>query len=244
MPIPQQTIGAGPDPFGDPFTAQNTLNLRPSAPFVYLASVESGSVRVEGLEEPTWLPELAMFRLNPGVQGVEVIRDGQPRQSAWAMALEARRREGWVVLDPGLSIPAEYLPEGEPAGPYWREEIVYHQRTGIGGKAYREVWSQRLPSRRPTAPPRYSFDKASYNRWLSWMVGQDLVPAPDAMARDEILAQIEAWASSQSRIPDSTLRAQRDTVVANRLELHRSARVIDPAALAAPSPAPVKRSRK
>lgn len=242
MPVPTQNIGAGPDPFGDPFSATNTLNLPPSAPFVYLASVESGSVRVEGLEEPTWLPELALFRLNPGVQGVEVIREGQPRSAAWAMALEQRRREGWVVLDPSLEVPAEFLPEGEAAGPYWREESVYHQRTGIGGSAYREVWSQRLPSRRSTAPPRYKFDKARFNRWLAWMVEQDLVPAPDAMARDEVLAQIEAWASSQTRIPDPTLRAQRDQVVNNRLELHRSARVIDPAALAAKAPA--KRSRK
>jgi hypothetical protein len=74
------------------------------------------------------------------------------------------------------------------------------------------------------------------------MVEQDLVPSPDAMARDEVLAQLEAWASSQTRIPDPTLRAQRDQVVNNRLELHRSARVIDPSALAAKAPA--KRSRK
>lgn len=242
MPVPTQAIGAGSDPFGDPFSSSNTLNLPPSAPFVYLASVESGSVRVEGLEEPTWLPELALFRLNPGVQGVEVIRDGQPRSAAWAMALEQRRREGWVVLDPSLEVPAEYLPEGEAVGPYWREEKVYHQRTGIGGVAFREVWSQRLPSRRSTAPPRWSFRKDLFNRWLAWMVGQDLVPSPDAMAREEVLAQLEAWSSSQSRIVDSTLRAQRDAVVSNRLELHRSARVIDPAALA--GKASSKRSRK
>lgn len=243
MPVPTQNNGAGADPFGDPFTGSNTLNLRPTAPFVYLASVESGSVRVDGLEEPTWLPELALFRLNPGVQGVEVIREGQPRQAAWALALEQRRREGWVVLDPSLEVPAEFLPDGEPAGPYWREETVYHQRTGVGGSAFREVWSQRLPSRRATAPPRYRFEKAGFNRWLAWMVEQDLVPSPDAMAREEVLAQLEAWASSQSRIPDAALRSQRDQVIGSRLELHRSARVIDPVALAASKPS-TKRARK
>jgi len=243
MPVPTQNTGAGADPFGDPFTGSNILNLRPTAPFVYLASVESGSVRVDGLEEPTWLPELALFRLNPGVQGVEVIREGQPRQAAWAMALEQRRREGWVVLDPSLEVPAEFLPPGESAGPYWREDSVYHQRTGVGGSAFREVWSQRLPSRRPTAPPRYQFFKSGFNRWLAWMVEQDLVPSPDAMAREEVLAQLEAWASSQSRIPDAALRSQRDKVIGDRLELHRSARVIDPAALAASKP-PTKRARK
>lgn len=243
MPIPTSSIGAGAGPFSDPFAGAATLNLPPSAPFVYLASVESGSVRTEGLEQPTWLPELAIFRLNPGVQGVEVIRDGQPRTAAWQMALEARRREGWVVIDPQLTVPAEYLPEGEPVGPYWREEAVYHQRSGIAGKRYREVWSQRLPSRRPTAPPRYGFDKAAFNRWLCHLVEEDLIPSPDAMARAEVLDQLEAWASSQSRIPDSSLRSQRDLVVADRLELHRTARVIDPAALAAAKP-PAKRSRK
>jgi len=243
MPIPQSIAGSAPaSPFSDPFGGAATLNARPSAPFVYLASAESGSVRTVGLDGPTWLPELAKFRLEPGVQGVEVIKEGQPRTAAWALALEQRRREGWVVLDPSMQVPAEFLPPGEAAGPYWRADTVYHLRSGIGGERYREVWSQRLPSRRESAAPRFGFDRERFNRWLAWMVEQDHIPSPDAMARDEVMAQLQTWVSSQSRIVDSALRERQSTVAESRLEMHRAARVIEPGA---ETPAePKKRARK
>lgn len=244
MPIPQSIAGSVPaSPFADPFGGAATLNARPSAPFVYLASAESGSVRSVGLEEPTWLPELAIFRLEPGVQGVEVIKEGQPRAAAWTLALEQRRREGWVVLDPSMPVPAEFLPPGEAAGPYWRADEVYHLRSGIGGQRYREVWSQRLPSRRESAAPRFGFDRQRFNGWLAWMVEQDHIPSPDAMARDEVIAQLEMWASSQSRIVDTALRDRQSTVAESRLEMHRTARVIEPGADEPPAE-PKKRGRK
>lgn len=238
MPVPQSTAGsaAPASPFADPFGGTATLNTAPNAPFVYLASAESGSVRVAGLDQPTWLPELALFRLEPGVQGVEVIKEGQPRATAWAMALDARRREGWVVLDPSAAIPAEYLPTGEPAGPYWRSDPCYHLRSGVGGEHYREAWSVRLPSRRDSSPPRWTFDRERFNRWLSWMVSEGSIPGPDEMTRDEVIHQLESWSASQSRIVDTALRTQQSTATESRLELHRSARVIDPEAIEEPSP--------
>lgn len=240
MPVPQSTANAATaSPFSDPFTGSATLNTTPNAPFVYLASSESGSVRLSGLDQPTWLPELAMFRLEPGVQGVEVIKEGQPRATAWAMALDARRREGWVVLDPSAVISAEHLPPGVDPGPYWRAESCYHLRSGVGGQFYREAWSVRLPSRRESSPPRWSFDKARFNRWLYWMVSEGNIPGPDDMTRDEVIHQLESWSASQSRIVDSALRSQQSTVTESRLELHRSALVIDPDA----EPAPTKRKR-
>lgn len=241
MPVPQTMQGAPAtaSPFADPFSGTATLNAAPTAPFVYLASAESGSVKSAGLKEPTWLPELAIFRLEPGVQGVEVIKEGAPRASAWALALEQRRREGWVVLDPSENIPAEFLPPGEPAGPYWRADDCYHLRSGVGGKRYREVFSTRLPSRRESAPPRWTFDRERFNRWLAWMVETGAVPSPDEMTRDEVVGQLEAWAGSQSRIADPSLRAQQTATLQERLEAHRLARVID-----ADAPAPTKRSRK
>jgi hypothetical protein len=242
MPVPQATAGAGapPSPFTDPFGGSATLNTAPNAPFVYLASAESGSVRSDGLDSPTWLPELAIFRLEPGVQGVEVIKDGQPRATAWAMALEARRREGWTVLDPSAAVPAEFLPPGEQTGPYWRSESCYHLRSGIGGEHFREAWSVRLPSRRESAPPRWSFDHARFNRWLAWMVAEGHVPGPDEMTREEVIHQLESWAGSQSRIADPALRGQQTTTLESRLELHRTATVIDPDAVEPPK----KRGRK
>jgi hypothetical protein len=241
MPVPQTIQGAAPapSPFADPFNGSATLNAVPNAPFVYLASAESGSVQTAGLEEPTWLPELAIFRLEPGVQGVEVIKEGAPRASAWALALEQRRREGWVVLDPSQNIPDEFLPPGEAAGPYWRADSVYHLRSGVSGQRYREVFAQRLPARRESAAPRWSFDKERYNRWLAWMVTEGNVPSPDEMTRDEVLAQLEAWSSSQSRIVDPALRSQQAKAIMARLDAHRVARVIDPDANE-----PKKRSRK
>lgn len=233
MPVPQSIAGTPPaSPFADPFGGSATLNVAPNAPFVYLASAESGSVRSAGLSEPTWLPELAIFRLEPGVQGVEVIKEGQPRATAWAMALEQRRREGWVVLDPSTAVPAEFLPPGEAPGPYWRQDTAYHLRSGVSGTHYREAWSQRLPARRESAPPRWTFDRHRFNAWLAWMVQEDHIPGPDAMTRDEVLAQLEAWAANQSRIVDPALRARQSSAIGDRLELHRSARVIDPAASA------------
>jgi len=243
MPIPQSIAGSAPaSPFSDPFGGAATLNARPSSPFVYLASAEAGSVRTAGLDEPTWLPELAIFRLSPGVQGVEVIKEGQPRTAAWTLALEQRRREGWVVLDPSMPVPDEFLPPGEVVGPYWRADAVYHLRSGIGGQRYREVWSQRLPSRRESAAPRFEFDRERCNRWLAWMVEQDLIPSPDAMARDEVIGQIEMWAASQARIVDQSLRDRQSGAVMSRLDMHRAARVIEPGA---ETPAePKKRARK
>ena len=240
MPVPQSIAGSAPaSPFADPFGGTATLNTAPNAPFVYMASAESGSVRVAGLDQPTWLPELAIFRLEPGVQGVEVIKEGQPRASAWAMALEARRREGWVVLDPSAVISAEHLPPGVEAGPYWRQECCYHLRSGLGGLFYREAWSVRLPSRRESAPPRWTFDRERFNRWLASMVAEGNIPGPDDMTRDEVIHQLESWVASQSRIVDSALRSQQSTVTESRLELHRSALVIDPDA----EPASSKRKR-
>ena len=247
MPIPQTIAGSvPPSPFGaDPFGGQSTLNTSPTAPFVYLASSESGSVRSAGLDQPTWLPELAIFRLEPGVQGVEVIKEGQPRSTAWAMALEARRREGWVVIDPSATVPAEYLPPGEAPGPYWRAESCYHMRSGVAGQHYREAWSLRLPSRRASSPPRWTFDRERYNAWLFWLVSEGQIPGPDEMTRDEVLSQLESWSGSQSRIVDAALRGQQSTAAESRLDLHRSARVIDPDATApAEEPAPSKRGRK
>jgi hypothetical protein len=58
------------------------------------------------------------------------------------------------------------------------------------------------------------------------------------MTRDEVLAQLEAWSSSQSRIVDPALRSQQAKAIMARLDAHRVARVIDPDA------EPKKRSRK
>ena len=170
---------------------------------------------------------LVKFELDAGVELVEVVRRGGTFDQAIAAAIEKKQREGMTLIPPDTIVGAEHLPEGVAPGHYYREHATHHIRSGVSGSLYREAWETLIPQRRASAPPKWHFHRAPYNRWLVHLMREGVIPAPDQWARDEVLKGAKAWADAQHNIKDATLRADRVKDVEASVKELEAAEVIE-----------------
>lgn len=230
---------------GGAFEDESLLPVSPNAPFYLRHHPDNWEVEEEGLDAPTWLPELHQHPLQPGVRGVRTISKGEPKTEAYRDSVsKAKTYGGFTYLDPQRAIPDEFIPSGVPTGRgYLRDAPCADLRSGQRGRFHTEPWN--VPIWTPKGrPQRFRFDRALYNRWRVWLVETGQVDPPHEWALDEargrIVTRIERKRGNvdiPSEVRDATVA--RDVA---RLEAMESAAVAGAEPAAEPD-APAKKSR-
>ena len=232
-----------PDMFaGTPLEDTTELNEHPDNIFVLFVSPDSASVQTEGLESPTWLPELRTQRLAPGVLGAETADKGASPYSAIEPALVQMEARGLRVIEPGLEIPAEVTGTSAIKG-YIVPHDCYHRLSGARGKCYRAFYERPVTRRRSNEPPRWVTDHAAKNRFALWLIEQGHVDAPDETIRLDVTREAEAWAEQQGVIEDPSKRADQVTKKAAHLKSIQEAVIPTVAAAATETAKRPRRSR-
>lgn len=220
------------------------LNCPPDAKFVLMAHPASGAVQTEGLDKPTWLPELTAFRLIPGVQGVKTLERGEQEIDAYKEAVRELESSdvGWVVIPTNLPIPAEMSPTGHQLPSYMVEHDCFHRASGVEGKCYTEFYARRVPTRstRDAVKWEYRTHHALRNRWILHLVETGVIPAPDEWCRNDRTADARKWRDQQATIDDPEKRKDFMSRADKALEQIETA-VIPAEVIAASEPKPSRR---
>ena len=221
MPITDSHFdAAGPIAGGD------RLNCPPDKPFVLMAHPASGSVQTEGLDKPTWLPELAMFRLEPGVQGVRTLRKGESAIDAFKGAADALERdEGWVIIPSNRPIPGDFTSDGVPLKTYVVDRPCYHRASGLEGTTHVEFYARRVPTRRTSDPVKWEHEsmRAKKNRWILSLIQQGVIPVPDEWCIRDRTKDAQKWADQQASIEDPQKRKDYTSRASELVKMYRDA---------------------
>ena len=169
------------------------LRAKPNAPFFlihYPYEAGSWSVATEGLDGPTWVPDLRPFGLVPGCGGVRTIERGEHAAASYEQAILNLQRRGAVVYLPEFEAmqitSAEHLPPGVAAGPYIRqvETDTIPDGHAAGVPYYHLAHEQMSNGRTPTAPHKRVLDGGAWNRWRVALVDAGVIATPD----DDVIA--------------------------------------------------------
>lgn len=246
MPLPSSSGLGG-------VTGIERLRAKPNAPFFlihYPHEAGGWSVVSEGLDGPTWVPDLRPFALVPGCGGVRTLERGEHAAAAYEQAILNLQRRGAVVYlpeSPAMQITdAEHLPAGVAAGPYIRqvETDTIPDGHAAGVPYYHLAQEQMSNGRTPTAPHKRVLDDAAWNRWRVALgdLGHIAPIADDVRAeRIDMQRRKVASASRDTRANTDVRLAAVDTQAA-RLAAMESARV--PGVTPPPAAAPKKTTRK
>jgi len=166
---------------------QHLLSATPNAPFFFVYDPETWCVAEEGLESPTWLPDLAVSRVIPGVNNYRTRPKNAPDSHAYEEAHRTMQRRGqqvilwdaaYVRLDDG-SISC-YLVQVDAKDP----------RTKVEGPFYMDAWDIPRSGRRGKRI-KFNRDRAGYNRWLLFLVESGVIgePNPDIVGLNSDLVK-------------------------------------------------------
>jgi len=202
------------------------LNCEPNEPFVLMASPASGSVQTEGLDKPTWLPELGLFRLRPGIRFMRVASRNESLMDVYREAVKELEKDGeWTAIPMDLTIPGEFTADGIPLRSYMVTHDCRHLTSGATGKCYTEFYARRVQTRRSKDPVKWEFSsmRAKRNQWILQLIKDGVIPVPDEWCRRDRTADAENWAASQAVIEDPAKREDYATRAEQRAEMHREA---------------------
>jgi hypothetical protein len=212
------------------------LRATPNAPFFLIHYPYEGgswSVETEGLDGPTWVPDLRPFGLVPGCGGVRTIERGEHAAASYEQAILNLQRRGAVVYLPESETmqitSAEYLPAGVPAGPYIRqvETSTIPDGHAAGVPYYHLAHEQMSNGRTPTAPHKRVLDAPAWNRWRVALVDAGVIATPhDDVIQERIELQRSKVASaSRDTRANADVRAAAVDTQSQRLARMESARV-------------------
>lgn len=229
------------------------LRAGPNSPFFlihYPHEAGSWSCEVDGLDGPTWTPDLVVFSLVPGCGGVRTTERGEPASAAYEQALINLGRRGAAVYmpaGPALQVDdPEHLPAGVPPGPYIRqvETTTIPDGQSHGLPYYHLAHETMTNGRTPTAPHKRTLDGGAWNRWRVALVDDGTIPPPAADVIEERIDQQRRKVASAARDTraNADVRAAAVTEQQTRLDRMIAARLPGPAP--APAAVPVKRTRK
>ena len=225
------------------------LRAKPNAPFFLIHSPhEAGgwSVVSNGLDGPTWAPDLRPYQLVPGCGGVRTLERGEHAAAAYEQAILNLQRRGAVVYlpeAPAMQVTdAEHLPDGVPAGPYIRqvETDTIPDGHARGVPYYHLAQEQMSNGRTPAAPHKRVLDDAAWNRWRVALVDAGHIAAPDADVIAERIEQQRRKVGSASRDTraNAEVRAAAVDTQSARLAAMESARI------PGTTPAPTKTTKR
>ncbi|MGB1142136.1 MAG: hypothetical protein ACPG1A_14640 [Halioglobus sp.] len=201
MPIPSTRMA-------QTVNVQGRLRVAPNAPFflVFNPRAEgSWTCEAEGLDKPTYLPDLRICRLQPGTNGVRDLQPGEEGTpgEAYRRTLADMYAKGLIVLDPHeLTIEAEHLPAGVEAGAYIREVPTTRLDAQRRPLPYHHLAHElvKAPAVQGQSVSR-KLDRESWNRWRLHLVESGVLPPPS-----EELLEID-----RARVARKQANAQGDT---------------------------------
>jgi hypothetical protein len=139
------------------------LKIRPNWPFLYRVSVnEFDLVPIDG--EKVLIPKFGCDVIEPGVNNVKGYKPDS-FADVWTAAgppMTRKVAEGWRYLSPDETIPADFLPDGVPAGGFLRRRRTV-MTTGLEGYYWHDCWTtfepggdgQIIPVKHPDLMYRY-----------------------------------------------------------------------------------------
>jgi hypothetical protein len=181
MPVPGQTPEAPATAPTKSFAEQvsvssfggtDLLKSQPNSPFFLVHFAENWEVDDEGLEEPTWLPQLQRDWVEPGCNAKVTRKTGMPVSMSFDTSHRQLARRGATIL------PQKVALEGFAYDTYLCELDVQHPRTGAPGKMYFDRWETPLAPREGKRV-KFQRDRGEYNRWRRALVEQGFIAAPD-----------------------------------------------------------------
>tara|TARA_B100001094_G_C18126147_1_gene769586 strand:+ start:697 stop:1431 length:735 start_codon:yes stop_codon:yes gene_type:complete len=211
----EDPISAGGTPSGLP-------KLRPAPPFLLrhwplnweIAEVEGAAV---------WLPEVSPHLLVKGAAGIRTPAPHEPESNAYADAVLAARRLGWVYLPLSAEIPAKLLPPGVPAGRYRRRVRGVHPIT----KALAETWVTAWDVPQPglaSQPLRFTMHRESWDKWRAALVAAGTLAAPTEVAKAQVRQTLDRHLSrTLSSRMDKEQRAAKAEGLKHRIALVEAA---------------------
>lgn len=150
----------------DDFDAVSDAAFFPAEPnsrFFLVHHQDNWEVASEGLDEPTWLPQLQRDWLAPGVNNKRTLKKGEKPEAAYDHSHLLMQRQGFTI------IPYDAVVAGTKG--YVRSIPCRAPRTGREGRFYFD----RFETPRPATAgrrPKFAFDRAAYNRWRLALVEQ------------------------------------------------------------------------
>ncbi len=153
-------------------TRANLLPTAPNFPFFLMHWSEEWAVETAGLDEPTWLPNLARHNVIPGVNLNRTLRKEDPPEAAYDLAVLTNQRKGAVYMFWGQF---DYLVAADCEDP----------RTGTRGKFWQESWMKPRAARRGKRL-KFRPDRAVMNRFRHELVLSGHIRPPD----DDVLEVI------------------------------------------------------
>lgn len=163
--------------------------VAPNSPF-FLRHARGNWQVSTTFKKPMILPELGIFVLRPGVNGVRTRSSGQDDDMTYRAALVKEVNDhGWQFLDPSVPIPPHCLPKTPsgkdwPVGGYIRAVDCVHPITESRGTRYLEAWSK--PVAGDDGSTAYEWDLESYEKYLLWLVESGQIAEPEQSHLDKI----------------------------------------------------------
>lgn len=165
----------------------NAIIALPNSPFFLRHHRSNWEVSVT-LDEPTILPEIAVFVLRPGVNGVRTTGPDEADNMAYRMAVRNEvDNHDWNFIDPAQPIPKECLPPGMPPGGYLRSPDCIHPLTGGTGTRFMEAWS--VPGPGDDGVTEFAFHRESYELWKLWLMQSGQIEGPTEKVRKKLAAR-------------------------------------------------------
>lgn len=182
-----------PSRFGQAAVAAGRVVIAPNDPFFLRHHPRAWRVSVT-LPEPTFLPDVTMHIIAPGVNGVRTLSEGDLPEAAYEDSVHTGQKRGFTYLSPIAPIPADCLPPGVPSGPYIRELECVHPLTHRPGVYHVEAWNVPIETL-PDEQQQFKFHLQSYERWLAYLVLSGQIAPPNERVaqtlRDRVREHVE-----------------------------------------------------
>jgi len=201
-------------PTSDLVDPKPRIVARPNWPFFLRHWPEAWDIGTEGLDKPTWLPQVVQHIMRPGAGGMRTLKKGMNPADVYFNAKRDAEREGWIYVELNEVVPADCLPPGVPEGPYFRAVACRDKKTGTLGKHYVEAWEVPVASA-ANRKQKFQYDRAGYNRWRASLVTRGLIPGITEDVRQALiygaenrLGRVEVLNFSNDNVRDRRVDAQ------------------------------------
>jgi len=156
----------------------SAINAAPREPFILVHTPNvrgSWTVRTEGLERPTWVPDCADYPVVGGAASVRQARNGVPEAEQIQPAVNVLQSAGRIPLPRTLG--------------YMKVSPCRNPATGRAGSAHHRAWESFSPAMRKGEADSARIDYAAQNAAFLAYHKAGHIPDPDPRLPAEIIRQ-------------------------------------------------------
>jgi hypothetical protein len=160
-----------------------------SYPFLLRHHESNWFPETEGLEAPTFLPEIVPHIIMVGAAGIRTINATETFADSFKGARADAIDRGWHYIPADLDVTdPKHLPAGVAPGGWMRTVQAVHMRTSQSIPWYFTPWDVPIQTPRDQVQ-RWRFDRASFNRWRLHLVQTSVIPEPMESVLEELRAR-------------------------------------------------------